>query len=150
MPQGGHWSCASEWMGIATISACVAVANGPHCVFTKTMVQGPTCLANVGAGAFSTWDAVHHTYIGQTGRSLDHRIREHRRPLKNGDVGSSALAEHVFSANHQVDLSKAMVIDTHNHTQTRCMLGFWHIQHHQSPLNKEKGTLPGLYAALLS
>ena len=67
------------------------------------------------------------TYIGQTGRSLDHRLREHRRALKNGDVGSSALAEHVFSANHQVDLSKAMVIDTHNHTQTRCMLESWHI-----------------------
>ena len=90
------------------------------------------------------------TYIGQTGRSLDHRLREHRRALKNGDVGSSALAEHVFSANHQVDLSKAMVIDTHNHTKTRCMLESWHIQHHQSPLNREKGTLPGLYAALLS
>ena len=87
-------------------------------VFTKTMVQGPTC--------------------------------EHRRALKNGTVGSSALAEHVFSANHQVDLSKAMVIDAHNHTQTRCMLESWHIQHHQSPLNREKGTLPGLYAALLS
>ena len=57
---------------------------------------------------------------------------------------------HVFSANHQVDLSKAMVIDAHNHTQTRCMLESWHIQHHQSPLNREKGTLPGLYAALLS
>ena len=31
-------------------------------MFTKTMVQGPTRLANVGAGAFSTWDAVHHTF----------------------------------------------------------------------------------------
>ena len=91
-----------------------------------------------------------HTYIGQTGRSLDHRLREHRRALKNGDVGSSALAEHVFASNHQVDLSKAMVIDTHNHTQTRCMLESWHIQHHQSPLNRERGTLPGLYAALLA
>ena len=70
--------------------------------------------------------------------------------LKNGDLGSFALAEHVFSANHQVDLSKAMVIDTHKHTHTRCMLESWHIQHHQSPLNREKGTLPGLYAALLT
>ena len=93
-------------------------------------------------------DACPRTYIGQTGRSLDHRLREHRRALKNGDVGSSALAEHVFSANHQVDLSKAMVIDTHNHTQTRCMLESWHIQHHQSPLNREKGTLPGLYTCV--
>ena len=31
-------------------------------MFMKTMVQGPTCLANVGVGAFSTWDSVHHTF----------------------------------------------------------------------------------------
>ena len=62
------------------------------------------------------------TYIDQTGRSLDHGLREHCRALKNGDLGSSALAEHVFSSNHRVDLSKTMVIDNHNHTQTRCML----------------------------
>ena len=85
------------------------------------------------------------TYIGQTGRSLDHRLREHRRALKNGDLGSSALAKYVFSSNHRVDLSITMVIDTHNHTQTRCMLESWHIQHHQFPRNREKGTLPGLY-----
>ena len=47
---------------------CSARAEDPRsifqspAVFTKTMVQGPTCLANVGAGAFSTWDAVHHTF----------------------------------------------------------------------------------------
>ena len=31
-------------------------------VFSKVMVQGSTCLASVGAGAFSTWDAVHHSF----------------------------------------------------------------------------------------
>ena len=85
------------------------------------------------------------TYIGQTGRSLDHCLREHCQALKNGDLGSSALAEYVFSSNNQVDESKVMVIDTHNH----CMLECWHIQHHQFPLNRERVTLPGLYAALL-
>ena len=84
------------------------------------------------------------TYIGQTGRSLDHRLREHRRALKNRDLGSSALAEHVFSSNHQVDLSKTMVTDTHNHTQTRCMLESWHIQHHQSPLEMKMDALPDI------
>ena len=49
------------------------------------------------------------TYIGQTRRSL-----EHCRALKNGELGSSALAEHMFSLNHRVDLLKAMVVDTHN------------------------------------
>ena len=89
-------------------------------------------------------------YIGQMGRSLDHCLCEHRQSLKSGDLGSSAITEYMFSLNHRVDLSKAMVIDTHNHTQTRCMLESWHIQRHQSPLNREKGTLPGLYAALLT
>ena len=78
-------------------------------------------------------------YIGQTGRSLDHRLCEHRQALKNGYLGSSTLAEHmhVLSSNHRVDLLKAMLIDTHNHTQTRCMLESWHIQHHQSPEQEE-------------
>ena len=65
---------------------------------------------------------VYSTYIGQTGRSLDHRLREHHWALKGRDLGPSALAEHVFSLNHRVDLLKAMVIETHNHTQICCML----------------------------
>ena len=89
------------------------------------------------------------TYIGQTGRSLDLRLQEHRRALKNGDVTASAVAEHVFTAGHQVDLSKASVIDYHPHTQTRCLLESWHIQHQQVPLNRERGPMPGLYATLL-
>ena len=50
-----------------------------------------------------------------------------------------------------MDLSKAVVINTHahSHTQTRCMLESWHIQHQQAPLNRDRGTLPGLYAAPL-
>ena len=87
-------------------------------------------------------------YIGHMGRSLDHRLWEHHQALKNGDLGSSALAVHVFSLNHRVDQS--IVINTHNHTQTQCMLESWHIQHHQSPLNRDRGTLPGPYAALLA
>ena len=36
----------------------------------------------------------------------DHRLAEHQRALKNGDVSASAISEHVFAAGHQVDLSK--------------------------------------------
>ena len=83
------------------------------------------------------------------GRSLDHRLREHCCALKSGDLAVSALAKHMFMCDHQVDLSKAMVIDTPTHTQTRCMLESWHIQYQQAPHNTDRGTLPGLYAALL-
>ena len=77
----------------------------------------------------------------------DVRLRAHRRALKNGDLAASALVEHVFLCDHQVDLSKATVIDVH--PQTRCMIESWHIQHQQAPLNRDRGSLPGLYAALL-
>ena len=88
-------------------------------------------------------------YIGLTGRSLDHRIAEHRWALRNGDVVASAPAEYVFTAGHKMDLSKATVIDTHPHAQTHYLLESWHIQHERTPLNRGRGTLPGLYATLL-
>ena len=88
-------------------------------------------------------------YIGQTGRSLKQRISEHRRALKNGDVQTSALAEHVFKTGHAVDLSQSEVLDHHQHTTTRCMLESWYIQHNQAVLNREQGTLPEACTALL-
>ena len=65
-------------------------------------------------------------YIGQTGRSL-----------KNGDIQTSALAEHVFKTGHAVDLSQSEVLGHHHHTITRCMLESWYIQHNQTVLNSE-------------
>ena len=78
-------------------------------------------------------------YIGQTGRSLDLCLQEHRRALKKGDVTASAVAEHVFEVGHQVDLSKASVIDYHPHAQARCLLESWHIEHHQAPPQQREG-----------
>ena len=88
-------------------------------------------------------------YIGQTGQSLEQRLGEHHRALRKGDVLASAVAEHVFTSGHQMDLSKARVMDSHPHSQTRCLLESWHIQREQAPLNREKGTLPEIYTSLL-
>ena len=65
------------------------------------------------------------------------RLQEHNPALKNGDNTVSAIAEHVFEAGHQVDPSKATVIDCHPHTHTRCLFESWYIQHQQAPLNRE-------------
>ena len=87
------------------------------------------------------------SYIGQTGRSLDHRLGVHRRALRNEGVLASSLVEHVFVSHHQMDLSK--VIDAHLHTQTHWLLESCHIQHEQAPLNRGRGSMPGVYATLL-
>ena len=76
-------------------------------------------------------------YIGQTGRSLKQRVSEHRRARKNGDVQTSALAEHVFKTGHAVDLGQSEVLDHHQHTTTCCVLESWYIQHNQAVLNKD-------------
>ena len=82
------------------------------------------------------------TYIGQTGRTLDHW-------QSTDGLSKTGMCEHMFAAGHQVDLSKATVIDTYPHAQAHCLLESWHIQHEQAPLNRGRGTLPGLYATLL-
>ena len=55
---------STRWFEENTCSARAEDPRSPFLqsptVFTKTMVQGPSRLANVGAGAFSTWDAVPH------------------------------------------------------------------------------------------
>ena len=88
-------------------------------------------------------------YIGQTGRSLKHRLKEHQRALRNGDVSTSALAEHALVAGHDIDVSKTEAVDSNPYTATRCMLESWHIQHNENKLNREQGNLPELYVALL-
>ena len=85
-------------------------------------------------------------YIGQTGRSLKHRLKEHWRALRNCDMAASALAEHGLTAGHGLDLSKAEVLDSNPYT----ILESWHIQQNENKLNREQGNLSEVYTALLN
>ena len=73
------------------------------------------------------YDQCPQRYIGQTRRCLQQHLVEHCRALRKGDVLASAVAEHVFASGHQLDLSKARVMDSHPHTQTQYLLESWHI-----------------------
>jgi len=88
-------------------------------------------------------------YIGQTGRLLKHRLKEHWRALRNGDTAASALAELALTAGHGVHLGKVEVLNSNPYTATRCMLESWHIQQSENKLNREPGSLPEVYTALL-
>ncbi len=52
-------------------------------------------------------------YIDQTGRTLEHRLKEHRRALVSRDVSLSVVAQHVVDEGHDIDWSSATVIDGH-------------------------------------
>ena len=48
-----------------------------------------------------------------------------------------------------IDLNKAEVLDSNLYIATRGMLESWHIQHNENKLNRERGSLPEVCAALL-
>ncbi|KAJ8938984.1 hypothetical protein NQ318_003677 [Aromia moschata] len=52
------------------------------------------------------------SYIGQTGRSIHCRIKEHQRHTRLGNTHKSAIAEHVHTnENHKIDYENIRVLD---------------------------------------
>jgi hypothetical protein len=89
------------------------------------------------------------SYIGQTGRTLTCRLKEHKRAVSQGDFNASALAEHAVNTGHQIDWSNAGVLDSSQFYYQRLYLESWYIQQHKDTLNRERGLLPSVYRGLM-
>ena len=50
-------------------------------------------------------------YVGQTGRTLVHRRKEHQRSLTSGNLVQSAVVEHAAQQSHDIDWEGATVMD---------------------------------------
>ena len=88
------------------------------------------------------------TYIGQTGRTLGQRLKEHQRAVRDRNTSTSALADRVCSTGHLVDRNKAQILDSYPHTSKRCLLESWMIQKQPSTLSREVGPLRPIYRQL--
>ena len=82
------------------------------------------------------------TYVGQTGRMLFHRLKEHKQAFRSANSSTSAVAEHAISSSHTIAWDKTSVIDSNPHLHPRCALEAWHIWSQQHPPNWERGTSP--------
>ena len=89
------------------------------------------------------------TYIGQTGRTLVQRIKEHQITVHNCDLANSALAEHSHSTERSIKWDEAYISNTCSHTSRQCLLESWAIHKESNPLNRELGTLPHIYKTLI-
>ena len=87
--------------------------------------------------------------MGQTGRTLKHRMKEHKRALCSLDVNTSAVAEHCIKKNHCIDWKSARVLKKENKLHHRCYLESWHIREQSASMNRDNGTLPQVYNNLL-
>ena len=54
------------------------------------------------------------SYIGHTKRCLSLQLKKHQRAVRTLDMDTSALAEHVLSADHHIDWDNTTVLD-HSH-----------------------------------
>jgi predicted GIY-YIG superfamily endonuclease len=57
------------------------------------------------------------SYIGETGRSLAVRLREHRHNLKQGLLEKSKLAKHAYEEGHKVGWEEARILDIESHSK---------------------------------
>ena len=87
-------------------------------------------------------------YMGQTGRTLVQRIKEHRKAVSTFSTDTSALAEHVLTEDHRINWEEASILDQHPFTQSRCIVESWYINHLPNTLNRERGPLPDAHQSL--
>ena len=66
-------------------------------------------------------------YIGHTGHTLEHCLREHKRALVSREVNVSAVVQHEVDEGHGTAWSSATVIDRHPNFHQTSALDVWHI-----------------------
>ncbi|KAJ8961652.1 hypothetical protein NQ318_021249 [Aromia moschata] len=80
------------------------------------------------------------SYIGQTGRSIQCRIKEHQRHTRLGNTDKSAIAEHVHTnENHKIDCENIRVLDKTTRYYPRVIRESLEIMKNNSNFNREGG-----------
>ena len=87
-------------------------------------------------------------YVGQTSRSLETRLKEHKAAVRHAKTEVSAVAEHVWKENHQVDFQQASILAQELDTCQRCLLESWFIQTEKHTINREVGSLAPDYRSV--
>ena len=84
----------------------------------------------------STCDKV---YIGETGRPVGERMREHRRDVQHRRTDSSAVAEHAWNAEHHPGWDKISCVAHDKHWYTRRVKEAIQIRLHSNNINRDNG-----------
>ena len=79
------------------------------------------------------------SYIGETGRSLHTRLKEHGVDIRNGRSRTSALAEHSSKTKHHICLESASIIAREEQNQRRKIREALGIIKHPHNLNRDNG-----------
>ena len=80
-----------------------------------------------------------HTYVGETGRTLNTRLKEHMRAVQRHDL-NNGISVHANSAEHNIRWKSAQVIHREQHWMKRKLLESLYIRDNQnSTMNLDNG-----------
>jgi hypothetical protein len=88
------------------------------------------------------------TYIGETGRTLDCRIKEHKRSTEKQDV-ANRIAVHHMETNHIIDWEGATCMEFNGFEDERMFLESWFTKCDENSINICRD-MPGAYAGLIT
>ena len=76
-------------------------------------------------------------YIGETGRPMQDRIKEHDREIRLAHTQTSAVSEHDHNTGHQPLWNEVKFIDRDPHYYTRRVKEAIHIRLHSDDINRD-------------
>ena len=85
----------------------------------------------------------------QMGRTMEHRLKEHKRALTSENTAQSGIAEHAVEELHEINWIEAEVVDSHLYYRQRCVLKAWHIRTERQTMNRDESPLPSEYNPLI-
>ena len=77
-------------------------------------------------------------YIGQTKRSVNTRLSEHKRHCRLGQTEKSAVAEHALLPGHDITFNKTEVLSTTKHFHSRLHMEAIEIHKHRKNIFNRK------------
>jgi hypothetical protein len=76
-------------------------------------------------------------YIGQTGRSVDIRFKEHQRNMRLKHSDKSAVAEHTIDPGHRIQFHNSPILSTKTRYMDRIVREAIEIQLHPYNINRK-------------